>query len=77
MNLHLTCAFEVIILPTEGVIVVFHHFFLQFMHIVEMGQKAHSTITSLAFHKYLLLLICSLVDLSNNNQKVRQGMAKN
>ena len=33
--------------------VLFHHIFLQFLHIVEIGP----------FYKYLQLLICILVDL--------------
>ena len=32
-TLHLTCAFQVIKLPNERVIALFHHFFLQFLHI--------------------------------------------
>ena len=46
MLLHLTCAFEVITFPNERVIALFHHFFLQFRHIVEIDQKAHNTTTS-------------------------------
>ena len=46
MLLHLTCAFEVITLPNERVIALFHHFFLQFRHIIEIDQKAHNTTTS-------------------------------
>ena len=46
MLLHLTCAFEVITLPNERVISLFHHFFLQFQHIVEIDQKAHNTTIS-------------------------------
>ena len=46
MTLHLTCAFEVIKLPNERVIAFFHHFFLQFLRIVEISQKAHNTTTS-------------------------------
>ena len=41
MLLHLTRAFEVITLPNEKVIALFHHFFLQFRHIVEIDEKAH------------------------------------
>ena len=40
------CAFEVIKLPNERVIALFHHFFLQFVPIAEIGQKAHNTTTS-------------------------------
>ena len=46
MSLHLTCDFEVIILPNERVIALFHHFFLEFVHIAEICQKAHNTTTS-------------------------------
>ena len=46
MTLHLTCAFEVIILPNESVIALFHHFFIQFEHIAEIGQNGHNTTTS-------------------------------
>ena len=46
MLLHLTCAFEVITLPNERVIALFHHFFLQFQLFVEIDQKAHNTTTS-------------------------------
>ena len=56
MTLHLTCAFQVIKLPNERVIALFHHFFLQFLHITEICQKAHNTTTSrplsLPFYKY-------------------------
>ena len=67
MPLHLTFAFEVITLPNERVVALFHHFFLQFRHIIEIDQKAQNTTTSTplsrAFYKYWLLLICILVDL--------------
>ena len=67
MLLHLTCAFEVITLPSEGVRALFHHFFLQFRHIVEIDPKAHNSTTSRslsrAFYKHWQLLICILVDL--------------
>ena len=46
MLLHLTCAFEVITFPNKRVIALFHHFFLQFRHIVEIDQKVHDTTTS-------------------------------
>ena len=39
MTLHLTCAFEVIKLNNERVITLFHHFFLQLLHIIEIEQK--------------------------------------
>ena len=57
MTLHLTCAFHVIKLPNERVIALFPHFFLRFLHIVEIGQKACNTITSRPlsrpFYKYV------------------------
>ena len=37
MTLHLTCAFQVIKLPNERLI-PFHYFFLQLLHIAEIGQ---------------------------------------
>ena len=46
MTLHLTCASEVIKLPNKRFIPLFHHFFLQFLYIVEMVQKAHNTTKS-------------------------------
>ena len=46
MLLHLTCAFKVITLPNERVIELFHHFFSQVRHIVEIDQKAHNITTS-------------------------------
>ena len=42
MTLHLVCAYEVIILPSKSYS-TFHHFFLQFLHVAEIGQKAHNT----------------------------------
>ena len=33
-------------LPNERVVALFHHFFLQFLHIVEIDQKAHNSTTS-------------------------------
>ena len=46
MTLHLTCSFQVIKLPNERVIALIYHFFLQFLHIIEIGQKAHNTTTA-------------------------------
>ena len=46
MTLHLTCAFEVIKLTNERVIALYHHFFLQFLHLIEIGQKVHNSTTS-------------------------------
>ena len=85
MTLHLTCAFEVIKLPNERVIVVFHHFFLQFLYIVEIGQKAHNTTTSRPLVPCISQISTTFnlysgrprVGLSvNNKQKVRQAMLK-
>ena len=44
MLLHLICTSEVITLPNERVIALFHQFFSQFQHIVEIDQKAHDTL---------------------------------
>ena len=67
MALHLTCAFQVIKLPNERIIALIHHFFLQFAHIAEIGQKAHNTTTSRppvpCISQILTILICILVDL--------------
>ena len=52
-TLHLTCSFQDIKLPNKRVIALFHHFFLQFFHIAEIGQTPQVQDTlSLAFHKY-------------------------
>ena len=83
MLLHLTCAFEVITLPNERVLALFHHFFLQFLHIVEIDQKAHNTTTSRPPVPCILQILTTFnlysgrprVGLSvNNKQKVRQTM---
>ena len=85
MLLHLTCAFEVITFPNKGVIALFHHFFLQFRHIVEIDQKAHNTTTSRPPVPCILQILTTFnlysggprVGLSvNNKQKVRQAMVK-
>ena len=41
MTLLLTCAFQVIKVPNERVIALFHYFFLQFLHIAE-SVKHHN-----------------------------------
>ena len=41
MTLHLACAFQVIKLPNERVVALFHHFFLQFLHVAE-SVKHHN-----------------------------------
>ena len=85
MTLYLTRAFEVIKLLNERVIALFNHLFLQFLHIIEIGQKAHNTTTSrpsvpcilqilTTFNLYsgrprVGLLVC-------NKQKVRQAMVE-
>ena len=85
MLLHLTCAFEVITLINERVIALFHHFFLQFRHIVEIDQKVHNTTTSRPPVPCILQILTAFnlysgrprVGLSvNNKQKVRQAMVK-
>ena len=44
-DFNLSCAFEVITLANKRVKALFHHFFLQFVHMAEISQKAHSTTT--------------------------------
>ena len=83
MTLHLTCAFQVITLPNERVIALVHYFFLQFLHIVEIDQKAHNT-TTLRPPVPCILQILTIFNLYsgrprvglsvNNKQKVRQAM---
>ena len=85
MTLHLTCAFQVITLLNERVIALFHHFFLQFLNIFEIEQKAHNTTTSRPPIPYILQILKTFnvysgrprVGLSvNKKQKVRQAMVK-
>ena len=85
MTLHLTCAFQVITLPNERVIGLFHHFFLQFLNIVEIDQKAHTITTSRPPVPCILQKLTTSnlnsgrprVGLSvNNKQKVRQAIVK-
>ena len=85
MLLHLTCAFEVITLPNERVIALFHHFFLQFRHIIEIDHKAHNTTTSRPLVHCILQILATFTLYSsrprvglfvNNKQKVRQVMVK-
>ena len=85
MTLHLTCAFEVITLPNERVIALFHHFFLQFLHIIEIRQKARNTSTSRLSVPCILQILSTFnlysgrprMGLSiNNKKKVRQAMVK-
>ena len=72
-------------MPYERVIALFHHFFLQFLHIVEIGQKPHNTTTSRPPVPSILqiLTIFNLysgrprMGLSvNSKQKVRQAKVK-
>ena len=72
----------------ERVIALFYHFFLQFLHIVEIDQKAHNTTTSRPPVPFILQILTTFnlysgrprVGLSglsvNNKQKVRQAMVK-
>ena len=84
MTLHLACVFQVITLPNERVIELFHHIFLQFLYIVEIDQKAHNTTSSRPPVSCILqILTFNLyssrpeVGLSvNNKQKVRQATVK-
>ena len=85
MTLHPTYAFYVITMPNERVIAFFHHFFLQFLYIVEIDQKAHNT-TTLRLPVPCILQILTTFNLYsgrprvglsvNNKQKVRQAMVK-
>ena len=82
VTLHLTCAFQVIKLPDERVMVPFYHFFLRVLHIVEIGQKAHNTTTSrppvpCIIYQYWQLLICVLVDLGWVSQQEAKGQTSN
>ena len=72
-------------LPNERVIALFHHFFLQFRHIVEIGQKVHNTTTSRPPVPCILQILTTFNLYSgrarvgllvNNKQKVRQAMVK-
>ena len=85
MLLHQTCAFEVITLPNERVIALFHHFFLLFRHVVEIDQKAHNTTTSRPPVPCILQILTTFNLHSDrprvglpvkNKQKVRQVMVK-
>ena len=74
MTLHLTCAFQVITLPNERAVALFHHFFLQFLHIVEIDPKAHNTTTSTPTVQCILEILATfnlfLVDLELVNQSI-------
>ena len=85
MILQLTSAFYVINLPNERVITLFHHFFLQFLHIVEIDQKTHNATTSRPPVPSILQILTTSnlysvrprMGLSvNNKQRARQAMVK-
>ena len=87
MNLHITCGFQVIKLPNERVMALFHHFLLQFLYIVEISQKAHNTTTSRPPVPSILQILTTFNLYSggprmgrrlyvNNKQKVRQETVK-
>ena len=72
-------------LHNERVIALFHHFYLQFLHIVKIGQKAHNTTNSRPSVPCILQILTTFnlysgrprMGLSlNNKQKVRQAMIK-
>ena len=56
MTLHLTCAFEIIMLPDKNVKVLFHHFFLQF-HFTTLIPPVP------CISQILTTLICNLVEI--------------
>ena len=85
VTLHLSCAFEIIKFPNKRVIALFHHFFLQFLHIFEISGKAHNTTTSRPPVPCILQILRTfnlysgrpLVGPSvNNKQKFIQAMVK-
>ena len=85
MNLHLTSNFEVIILSDKRAMALFHHFFLQFVHIIEICQKAYYTTTSRppAPRNSQILKTFKLYSVKarmgqylNTKQKVKQAMVK-
>ena len=72
-------------MPNERVIVLFHLFFLQFLHIVEIDQNAHNATTSRPLVPSILQILTTFnlysgrprMGLSvNNKQKVREAMVK-
>ena len=46
MTSHLICTSEIIKSPNKAVLALFHHFFLQTVHIAEIRRKVHETKTS-------------------------------
>ena len=67
MLLHVTCAYEVITLPNERVIALFHHFSYNFdISLKSIKKRITPQLQdplSRAFYKYWQLLTCILVDL--------------
>ena len=70
-------------MPNERVIALFHHFFLQFLHTIEIGQKALNTTTSRPPVPCILQILTTFNLYSgrprnglsvNNKQKVRQAI---
>ena len=85
MTSHLTCALQVIKLPNERVLALFHHSFLQFLHMVEIGQKVHNTTNSRQPVSCILQILTIFTLYSgrpgtglsvNNKRKVRQATVK-
>ena len=82
------CSYEPVLLKSLNCLMKeLYHIFLQFLHIVEIGQKAHNTTTSRPPVSCILqilttFLICILVDLGcmglsvNNKQKGRQAAVR-
>ena len=74
--------FLVIKLPNERVIALFHHIFLQFLHIAEISDNTTTSRTSVPSILQILSTFnlysgIPRMDLSvNNKQKVRQAMVK-
>ena len=81
MTLHLTCAFQVIKLPNERVIALFHYSFLQFLHIAESVNTA-APIPLVPCISQILTTFNLYSDrprmglYNNNKQKVKQAMIK-
>ena len=72
-------------MPNERVIALFRHFFLEFVHIIEISKKTHNTTTSRPPVLSILQILTTFnlysgrprMGLSvNNKQKVRQAMVK-
>ena len=72
-------------LPNERATALFHHFFLQFLHIVKIRQTAHNTTISIPPVPSILQILITfnlysgrprMGLLVNNKQKVRKAMVK-